>query len=164
MRWPALAFVPLVLGPLAADPAAAVPEGRFVADDGTSEVRIVRREDEWIDLTIAHPALRATVEASLVRSPETGLWQERRRTEGWLARLMGSRPPALPFQGERLVFAREDGESLVATTFEVDDRGRPTLVRLAVEPAERGVRLAIRRFDGGSAEAPGPVSLERVQP
>ncbi|MFP4126571.1 MAG: hypothetical protein ACLFU0_07990 [Alphaproteobacteria bacterium] len=164
MRWRALAFVPLVLGPLAADPAAAVPEGRFVAEDDAGEVRIERREGKWIDVTIAHPALRATLKARLVRHSETGLWQERRRPEGWLARLRGSRPPPQPFAGERLVFAREDGDSLLATTFEVDDRGRPSLVRLAVRPAERGVRLEIRRFDGRSADARAPVSLERVEP
>lgn len=159
-----LAPVLIALVLLAAGPAAAFPEGRFAASDGAGEVRVVRGDAARITLTVTAPSLRATIEATLVHSSETGLWHQPERSRGWLARMMGSRPPALPFHGERLVFAREEGEALIATAFEVDDRGRPTLVRLALEPAEDGVSLEIRRFDDAGAEVTGPVRLQRVEP
>ncbi len=159
MRFPAIALVLL-----AATSAAAFPEGRFAAGDGASEVSVVRSEPGRIALAIAHPALDRTVEATLVRTPETGLWHQPQRADGWLARLMGSKPSALPFQGNRLVFAREEDDTLVATTLEVNDRGRPTLMRLAVAPDDDGASLEIRRFGEAGVQTSAPVRLERVEP
>ena len=164
MRPTALALVPLALVLLAVGPAAAFPEGGFAARDGASEVRVVRPEAGRIDLTVTAPFLRATVDATLVHDPETGLWHQPERSRGWLARLMGSRPPALPFQGNRLVFAREEDDTLVATTLEVNERGRPTLVRLAVAPDDDGASLEIRRFGEAGVQTSAPLRLERVEP
>jgi len=48
----------------------------------------------------------------------------------------------------------------------VDERGRPTMVRLALAPADAdaGVSLEIRRFRGVTVQAHAPVRLERVRP
>ncbi|NBB71066.1 MAG: hypothetical protein GVY33_12225 [Alphaproteobacteria bacterium] len=159
MRLPALLVVLL----LAAAPAAALPEGRFAAADGASEVRLERGDEGHLRLEVSSPPLETSVEAELVRDAETGVWQQAGRAAGWWARLVGSAGPALPFDGERLAFAREEGERLIATTLEVDERGRPTMVRLALAPTDTGVSLEIRRFRGVTVQAHAPVRLERVQ-
>jgi len=155
---------------LSAAPAAALPEGHFAAADGASEVRLDRGEQGQLRLEVSSPPLATTVEAELVRDEATGVWQQAQRRAGWWARLVGSTGPALPFDGERLVFAREEDERLIATTLEVDERGRPTMVRLALAlapadaDADAGVSLEIRRFRGVTVQAHAPVRLERVRP
>jgi hypothetical protein len=149
---------------LAAAPAAALPEGHFAAADGASEVRLDRGAEGHLRLEVASPPLETTVAAELVRDADTGVWQQAERRAGWWARLVGSTGPALPFDGERLVFAREEDARLIATTLEVDERGRPTMVRLALAPTDAGLSLEIRRFRGVTVQAHAPVRLERVGP
>jgi len=157
-------FLAIALVLLAAGSAAAFPEGRFAAVDGASEVRLERGEGGRLRLEVSSPPLATAVEAELVRDAETGVWHEAGRRAGWWSRLMGSAPPALPFDGTRLVFARAEGGRLIATTLEVDGRGRPRMVRLELAPTDTGLSLEIRRFRGVTARAHAAARLERVQP
>jgi hypothetical protein len=157
--------VAIAVASLAAGPAAAWPEGRFASADGASEVRLLADEDGVVEVVARSPALETTIEAELRRDAESGLWQQAGRRKGWLGRLLGGeRAAALPFDGERLVFGREEEGALILTSLEVDGRGRPTLLRLAVADAPGGLRLSVRRFDADGVDAAEPVHLERVTP
>jgi hypothetical protein len=155
--------VATALALLAAAPAAALPEGRFVDREGANRVALTR-DDGRIELAVVSAAAEVTLEAELARNPETGLWEQPERDDGWFSRLLGDRPTALPFEGERLVFAREEGDALIVTTLEVDDGGRPMLLRLALESVEGGLRLDVRRVDEGQVSAIELVPLEREAP
>lgn len=148
-----------------AGPAAAWPEGRFASADGASEVRLARGDGGVLEIVARSPALATTLEAELRRDPDSGLWQQAARRKGWIGRLLGGeRAAALPFDGERLVFGREEAGALILTSLEVDGRGRPTLLRLAVADAPAGLRLSVRRFDADGVDAAEPIRLERVTP
>lgn len=161
MRRVALALLALVALPA---PASAWPEGRFASADAASEVALTRTERGGIDVFATSPALEATIDTVLTADAETGLLHQPERSDGWFARLLGSTPPALPFDGERLVFGREEGETLIVTTLEVDARGRPTVLRLAFDPDGDGLLLRVRRFDAEGVYAADPARLERVGP
>ena len=147
----------------AGGPAAAFPEGRFASADGATELRIARPEPTVIELAVASPAIAGRVEARLARSADRPVWEQEAETAGWMSRLMGSgAPTAMPFDGGRLVFAREEGRELVVTALEVGDGGRPTMLRIAVVPAGDGAEVSLRRFDGEGLYATEPTRLEPV--
>jgi hypothetical protein len=148
---------------LAATPVLAVPVGRFVDRDGANRVALTR-DDGRIELAVVSAAAELSLEAELARNPATGLWEQPEREAGWFSRLLGDRPAMLPFGGERLVFAREQEDALIVTTLEVDQEGRPMLLRLALEPVEAGLRLDIRRFANGRISGVELVPLDREAP
>ena len=155
----------LSLAVLCAGPAAAWPEGRFESADGAGAVTLERSGDGTLELKAESTAFAAKVEARLNRNAESGLWDQAEPRAGWFSRLLGGdRSPALPFDGERLVFAREDEAALIVTALEVDDRGRPTLLRLAFEAAGDDLLLRARRFDHAGVDPIDALRLERVAP
>jgi len=156
-----LAFVAALVAAAPVGWAAPWPEGRFVDADGASEVVIVPRDDGGVELTVTSPAFDRSLEVTLVPSGNDGVLEEPTPSRSWFARLMGDTPSALPFDGERMVFGRDEEGALVVTTLEVDGRGRPTLQRLALEPAGDGLRLRLRRFDESGVEVVPAVTLTR---
>lgn len=149
---------------LAAAPAAAWPEGRFADADGASVAALRPSADGGVALQLRGPLLDTPLDVTLRRREDGGLLYEAERAAGWWARLFGSQPVALPFDGERLVFAREEDRALIVTTLEVAADGRPTMVRLGLAPAGNDLRLTLRRYDAGEIAVAEPLILERVAP
>jgi hypothetical protein len=145
-------------------PASAWQEGSFASPDGESEVTLRRTAEGGVELALSSPLVGTPLDVTLVPVDDAGVLRRPPDEVSWLGRLMGKEPVPLPFDGERLVFARTEDEAFVVSTLDVDRDGRPTYLRLALAPAGDGMHLRVRRFDEAGLEALGPVELQRTAP
>ncbi len=152
----------LLLG-LVAGAASAMPEGRFASTDGAAAVTLQRVADGAIRVEIRIEPFGEPLTASLVPRPGGLVYEEPAARVGWMDRLMSRRADRLPFDGRRLTWATRVDGSLVVTTLQVDQGGRPDLRRAHLATTDDGrLRVELWRYVDMEAVAASPVVLERA--
>lgn len=158
MKFPALAFVLL-----ASTPAVAL-QGVYSSADGSLQVTVRDVADDGVEVVVEGSRLGAAEAFTLYPSEDRNVLAEQAVPLGWFERLMGRKPERLPFDGERLAFARHTDDQLVLTTLQVDAQGNPTLDRVALVATGPDALFEHQRFTRQGSEQFETIELVGVQP